>query len=150
MHARLGSRQFRVRGSTDVTRIFHGHPKRQRHGTVVEKVHLQSDFSHGRHRSGVLQNSEFPRTARINIIHIHTHIRITYIYIYTYICNCIHMLLISLVCKLYFFLCIIIIVYSFKGKKQMKTRHIEFLWWVILLYSIYMHCCVQSFWRQIL
>lgn len=28
------------------------------------------------------------------------------------------MLLISLVCKLYFFLCIIIIVYSFKGKKN--------------------------------
>lgn len=61
----LGSQQFRVRGPADVTRIFRLHPKRQGHGTIVEKVHIQSDFSHGRHRPGVLQNSELSRTARI-------------------------------------------------------------------------------------
>ena len=59
----LGAGELQVRGTSNTARVLLVHHIREGHGTVVEEGHLQSDRSHGRHNSGILQVAQLDAAA---------------------------------------------------------------------------------------
>lgn len=55
----LGATKFPVCNRADAERIFPSDTRWQRHRTIVEKVHLQGNFTNGRSGSRVLQVTQF-------------------------------------------------------------------------------------------